>query len=1067
MYDQRLPIVDDDDGIWGDILRKYLQKEHYDTGVDNPDNGGHKNVTIRAGGDSAGGAPLKFASGALLTTPQIGAVEFVGDNLYVTQTSGTVRKKVALYDDASGTTGDIYYRNATGYFTRLAAGTASQILTLTGSPALPTWQTLSAYTSGGTDVSVADGGTGRSTSGTAYGILAAGTGTTTAHQTISPGTSGQFLKSAGASALAAFASITTADIASGTFAIGRIPTGTTSTTVSLGNHTHTKADIGLANVDNTSDASKPISTATQTALDGKLGVISVKAYGATGNGSTDDTTAVNNAYTAAAAANKSLYFPAGTYKLTALPALANNMRVVGDGRWSTTILYEGTGTLSTLTNKQYVEFADVNFWATGVGGKVFDLSGCFRLSFTNIVIRGQHTGANTTYQTQIGVNLRDNTGGTTFQNCDFNNLGIGLQTSCIENHIVNSKFATCWKSLRGVGGTANAGMYITNTEFVGGTNDQTTYAHIIIDGSANSWSLVNVWLEGCKYGAIIGSGSSGPSQFAMFGCKIGARTTGLKIDACRQTHLDNVEFDVDQNSDASPKEVEINSTNAVEGVALNLVTTLRSDFAYSDFPDYWFVVRKGQAKVGSLTLQGMGDNSDTVATTKGYVDWKSAWANMGGKPAVIAAGATIDEALSAVNLTQIVGGINSSIGREYGAYARNAIYTHPESDYFVPMPHLFNDIAYNNIRGGSVTVLRNGATYAPNGNHAAETFTPDATYSFVDFYTSTSDTIAIEITLHKTFYWNYRYGIQQTDWCRGQNVKFEAYNGGSWTTLSDKTNETTGLTWSDADAGGTGITKLRVSLTNFNTAPATGARITQIFLVGFDSGLLSGTFLPRGGGTLYGDLDAPGVRTDRIKDRTTGTGIVDFYHNASAVNYLQLQNRAAGAGPGIYAQGSDTNIDINLVPKGTGNVLVNGSGLLSASSSTILTNKTINLANNTVTGIPYDLSIMAFGTYTARVASSYGDFPMGIKLQRAVTFTQVVYRVSVADASGNLVVELRKNGTTVSGSSATIAAANQVTGGTATGTWAFASGDILTVYVTSVGSTPGAGLIADIRGITT
>jgi hypothetical protein len=31
----------------------------------------------------------------------------------------------------------------------------------------------------------------------------------------------------------------------------------------------TKADLGLGNVDNTSDASKPISTATQTALDGK------------------------------------------------------------------------------------------------------------------------------------------------------------------------------------------------------------------------------------------------------------------------------------------------------------------------------------------------------------------------------------------------------------------------------------------------------------------------------------------------------------------------------------------------------------------------------------------------------------------------------------------------------------------------------------------------------------------------------------------------------------------------------------------------------------------------------
>ena len=264
MYDQRLPIVDDDDGIWGDILRKYLLKEHYDTGVDDAANGGHKNVTIRAGTAGAGGAPLKFTTGTLLTTPEAGAMEFVLDNLYMTQDSGT-RKKVALYD-ITGANGDMYYRNGSNDFTRLAAGTASQILTLTGSPALPTWQTLSAYTSGGTDVAVADGGTGRSSSGTIYGILAAGTTTTGPQQTISPGTSGQFLKSAGAGALAAFASLTTADIGSGTFAIGRIPTGTTSTTVSLGNHTHTKADVGLANVDNTSDANKPVSIATQNTI---------------------------------------------------------------------------------------------------------------------------------------------------------------------------------------------------------------------------------------------------------------------------------------------------------------------------------------------------------------------------------------------------------------------------------------------------------------------------------------------------------------------------------------------------------------------------------------------------------------------------------------------------------------------------------------------------------------------------------------------------------------------------------------------------------------------------------
>lgn len=89
------------------------------------------------------------------------------------------------------------------------------------------------YTTGGTDVSVADGGTGRSTSTTAYGLIAAGTTATGAHQTLATGTSGQILKSNGASALPTF-------------------------------QTGAKADVGLGNVDNTSDATKNSATATLT-----------------------------------------------------------------------------------------------------------------------------------------------------------------------------------------------------------------------------------------------------------------------------------------------------------------------------------------------------------------------------------------------------------------------------------------------------------------------------------------------------------------------------------------------------------------------------------------------------------------------------------------------------------------------------------------------------------------------------------------------------------------------------------------------------------------------------------
>jgi hypothetical protein len=47
--------------------------------------------------------------------------------------------------------------------------------------------------------------------------------------------------------------------------------GVTSVNTRTGEVTLIKSDVGLGNVDNTSDANKPISTATQTALNGKIG----------------------------------------------------------------------------------------------------------------------------------------------------------------------------------------------------------------------------------------------------------------------------------------------------------------------------------------------------------------------------------------------------------------------------------------------------------------------------------------------------------------------------------------------------------------------------------------------------------------------------------------------------------------------------------------------------------------------------------------------------------------------------------------------------------------------------
>lgn len=91
-------------------------------------------------------------------------------------------------------------------------------------------------------------------------------------------------------------------------------------------------------------------------------------------------------------------------------------------------------------------------------------------------------------------------------------------------------------------------------------------------------------------------------------------------------------------------------------------------------------------------------------------------------------------------------------------------------------------------------------------------------------------------------------------------------------------------------------------------------------------------------------------------------------------------------------------------------------------------------------------------------AVGYGEFIDGIKIMYDITITSVAYRMGTADASGTTTCELRKNGSTVSGTSGTASTSPTPV----TGTWSFVAGDILTVYTSAIGTTPGKRLTADI-----
>jgi hypothetical protein len=147
---KRLPTVNGDDGAWGTILNNFLGKEHYNDGTDTGTyNGGHQTVTLQPGTTAAATAPLKFlptngaVSAALMTTPEVGAVELVGNRMYYTQTSGPTRLNILAVNDSGGNTGDMYYRNSTADMVLLPVGTTGQVLTVAGTTPVPTWATPS------------------------------------------------------------------------------------------------------------------------------------------------------------------------------------------------------------------------------------------------------------------------------------------------------------------------------------------------------------------------------------------------------------------------------------------------------------------------------------------------------------------------------------------------------------------------------------------------------------------------------------------------------------------------------------------------------------------------------------------------------------------------------------------------------------------------------------------------------------------------------------------------------------------------------------------------------------
>lgn len=166
-----------------------------------------------------------------------------------------------------------------------------------------------------------------------------------------------------------------------------------------------KGDVGLGNVDNTSDANKPVSTAQAAAIAATMqGRYRPESYGAVADGLTDDAAAFNAATTAIAQAGGGTLWltPGKTYWVSAAVILSSNTVVAGNGAKITK--RQASASRCVFANK-----SAANAVGYGAGGR-------------NIVIRdlafvGDFTLPKANYQDiATGWNHVDNLA---FENCSF------------------------------------------------------------------------------------------------------------------------------------------------------------------------------------------------------------------------------------------------------------------------------------------------------------------------------------------------------------------------------------------------------------------------------------------------------------------------------------------------------------------------------------------------------------------------------------------------------------------------------------------------------------------------
>ncbi|QDH85066.1 minor tail protein [Gordonia phage Dardanus] len=174
----------------------------------------------------------------------------------------------------------------------------------------------------------------------------------------------------------------------------------------------------------------------------------------------------------------------------------------------------------------------------------------------------------------------------------------------------------------------------------------------------------------------------------------------------------------------------------------------------------------------------------------------------------------------------------------------------PESTGFTHIPHLFNDLAFNTLRGGTITVTKNGSPFVSSSD--VKVFEPNV--DTLSIPVESTDVVVAEVACHTSFRYGTVLGVAMSTSFRAKNIQIEAFYNDTWNAVETRTNNTTGVVVvriSVPTTATAGLTRLRYTFRDFHN---TAFRISSLFCLAYNSPLLESSFMTLKGGRLLGPL---------------------------------------------------------------------------------------------------------------------------------------------------------------------------------------------------------------------